>query len=276
MDGSATPDRPGPEEHAAEGGGHADHRSRWPVVAALGAGTLYLGVGLALVGRGLVPTPVPAALIGIGVPALVAGLAGWTNEAFLSGGPSLRDRSGLYTGGMALFLVSDVATFAAGFVYYAFVRAGAWPPAELPALLGSLVVANTALLLASSVTLHYGHRALEAGDRRRFLGLLGATLGLGALFVVGQAVEYYEFVVGEGFGLSAGAFASAFYGLTGLHGLHVALGVVLLAVVTGRALRGAYAPGRDASVRTVSLYWHFVDGVWLFLVVVLYVGASLG
>ena len=80
-------------------------------------------------------------------------------------------------------------------------------------------------------------------------------------------------LVVEGFGLQTGVFGSAFYGLTGLHGFHVFLGVVMLAVVFGRALRGAYGPGRDTSVATASLYWHFVDAVWLLLVTLLYVGA---
>jgi cytochrome c oxidase subunit 3 len=261
-----------PSEHRGAGGGA--HRSRWPPVAALSAGLLYLGVGLWFVGGSLVPAMLALALAGAGLVGVVVGLGGWAYEAFLEGMGSVPD--GLYTGGMVLFLVSDVATFAAGFVYYAFVRAGAWPPSELPGLLGSLVVLNTALLLASSATLHYGHRALEAGENRRFRRLLAATFVLGVLFVVGQAVEYYEFVVEEGFVVASGVFASAFYGLTGLHGLHVALGVVMLAVVTARAFRGDYAPGRDTSVRTVSLYWHFVDGVWLFLVAVLYIGAAVG
>jgi cytochrome c oxidase subunit 3 len=71
-------------------------------------------------------------------------------------------------------------------------------------------------------------------------------------------------------------YASAFFGLTGLHGLHVTLGVVLLAFTLGRALQGRYSPEQDAAVRTVGLYWHFVDAVWIFLVAVLYVGAAVG
>jgi cytochrome c oxidase subunit 3 len=261
-------------------GGHAEdeHASRWPLVTAGGAAALYAGVGLWLVGLDLVPVVLPALLVAAGVLGFVGGLAGWLGEAFLADywavhGP---ERSGVYTGGMWLFLVSDVATFLAVFVYYAFVRVGAWPPTELPPLLGSLVVVNTLILVASSLTLHYGHGALEAGNRRRFLLGLGATTVLGLVFLGGQALEYYEFVVGEGFGLADGAFATAFYGLTGLHGLHVALGVVLLGITLGRALRGQFASDRDVSVGTVSLYWHFVDAVWLVLVAVLYVGAEVG
>ncbi|MDT3435338.1 cytochrome c oxidase subunit 3 [Haloarcula sp. 1CSR25-25] len=262
-------------EHAAEDG--HEHRSRWPLIAAIGAASLYLGVGLVFVGLDLVPAAVPLVLGVLGAGGLVAGLAGWANEAFIAEYLQRRADAGpeLYTTTMVLFLVSDVATFSAGFVYYAFIRAGSWPPAHLPPLLGSLVVVNTALLLASSVTLHYGHEALEGGNRRRFLGLLGATLGLGVVFLAGQVYEYYEFVSVEGFGIGSGAFGSAFYGLTGLHGLHVALGVLLLAIAFGRALRGHYTPERDTAIRTTSLYWHFVDLVWVFLVVVLYVGAAL-
>jgi cytochrome c oxidase subunit 3 len=267
MDGST-------EVAADHGDGH--HTSRWPLLAALGPGGLYAGVGLVLVGLDLVPAVVPLVLGVLGGLGILVGLAGWVNEAFLGDSwAGSTDRSGLYTGGMVLFLLSDVATFSAGFVYYAFVRVGTWPPSHLPSLLGSLVVVNTLFLLASSVTLHYGHAALERGDRRRFVGLLGATVLLGVVFLAGQVVEYYEFVVGEGFTLSSGAFASAFFGLTGLHGLHVGLGVVLLALALARALRGDYSPERDASVRTAALYWHFVDAVWVFLVVVLYVGATL-
>ncbi|PSP96765.1 heme-copper oxidase subunit III [Halobacteriales archaeon QS_4_70_19] len=253
-------------------GGEHDHESRWPLVTALAAGALYAGIGLVLVGLDLVPVALAAGLAGVGALGFIVGVAGWVREAFDVGGG--HDRRSLYVGTTYLFLVSDVATFLAGFVYYAFVRVGAWPPTELPPLLGSLVVANTAILLVSSVTLHYGHEALLEGHRKRFLGLLGLTVALGAVFVGGQALEYYEFVHAEGFTLTSGAFGSAFYGLTGLHGLHVAGGVVMLGVVFVRALRGAYGPDHDAGVRTVSLYWHFVDAVWVFLVLVLYAGAE--
>jgi cytochrome c oxidase subunit 3 len=118
--------------------------------------------------------------------------------------------------------------------------------------------------------------ALEKGERQRFVGWLAATVALGVVFVGGQVFEYYEFVTHESFTLSSGVFASAFFGLTGLHGLHVTLGVVLIAILLGRALRGHYDHDHDTSVRTVALYWHFVDAVWIFLVVVLYVGAVVG
>jgi cytochrome c oxidase subunit 3 len=135
---------------------------------------------------------------------------------------------------------------------------------------------NTIILIISSVTLHYAHVALRNGDRRRFLSLLGVTLLLGIIFLGGQALEYYEFIVHENFTIAEGAYASAFYGLTGLHGLHVSLGAVLLLIVFARAMMGQYSAERHTSVSTVSMYWHFVDVVWVFLVVVLYIGAIVG
>ncbi|WP_042664029.1 heme-copper oxidase subunit III [Haloferax sp. ATB1] len=258
--------------------GEHEHTSRWPLVTAGGAAGLYAGAGLFLVGSSLVPTAIPLVLVGLGVLGFLGGIAGWTYEAFLADywDASTTDREPMYVSGMVLFLVSDVATFLAGFVYYGFIRVGTWPPTELPHLLGSLVLVNTLLLVVSSVTLHYGHHALEAGNRRGFLGGMAATVVLGVVFLGGQVLEYYEFIAEEGFTLTSGAFASAFYGLTGLHGLHVSLGVLLLILVFGRALRGQYTAERDTSVRTVALYWHFVDVVWIFLVAVVYVGAELG
>ncbi|WP_254767906.1 cytochrome c oxidase subunit 3 [Salinilacihabitans rarus] len=277
----ATHRRPGGAPHGPTAAGDHDeheHRSRWPLVAALGAGGLYAGVAIALLANaaGFASPAVGVVLGAGGALVLLVGVFGWLDEAFFG----RLDAAGIgkpresYVGTTLLFLATDVATFGAVFVYYFFVRVGAWPPGELPPLLSSLVLANTAVLVASSFTLHFAHEGLQEGRRRRSLALLATTLALGVVFLAGQAYEYYEFVVAEGFTLSDGVFASAFFGLTGLHGLHVTLGVGGLAILCWRALRGHYGPDRDTSVSTVSLYWHFVDVVWLFLVVVLYVGAA--
>ncbi|MEY7848143.1 heme-copper oxidase subunit III [Natrarchaeobius sp. A-rgal3] len=255
-----------------------DHRSVWPIVAAFGFAGLYAGAALTLLAYSAetVP-PILGAVVAVGgVAVAVAGLAGWLHEAYLErygAGPADPGTRQLHVVTMVLFVFTDLGTFGAGFIYYAFIRVGAWPPAELPPLVGSLVLANTLVLVASSVTFHLAHRGLEYGRRRQFVGLLALTVALGVVFLAGQAFEYYEFIVTEGFTLADGTFASAFFGLTGLHGLHVALGVVLLAILLGRALSGHYEPERDTSVATVGIYWHFVDVVWLFLVAVLYLGA---
>ncbi|WP_408958621.1 heme-copper oxidase subunit III [Natrinema sp. 74] len=278
------PEGQAPEEYGDHRGrgdhdDHDHHRSRWPLIAAVGAGGLYIGFGGYIFGRvtDIVPPVIGVALAVVGTIVLLTGIAGWVEQAFLApardaqGAPKSRQS---YVSTTLLFLATDVSTFGALFVYYFFVRVGTWPPEELPPLLGSLVAINTALLVTSSVTFHFAHEALESDDRRRFLGLLGTTLALGAVFLAGQAYEYYEFVTAEGFTLTSGIFGSAFFGLTGLHGLHVTLGVGGIAVLCWRAIQGQYGPERDTSVATVSLYWHFVDAVWLFLVAVLYVGAT--
>ncbi|WP_436343686.1 cytochrome c oxidase subunit 3 [Natronorubrum sp. FCH18a] len=275
-DGPVGPDSP----HEPGDHGHDEHRSRWPLVTGLGAGGLYSGVAIYLLGvaAGVAPPLLGIGLAVVGTIILLAGVAGWVDEAFLAPARAHAEQTKSresYVSTTLLFLATDVSTFGALFIYYFFVRLGAWPPESLPPLLTSLVLVNTLILITSSVTIHYAHEALHDGNRRRFLGLLGTTLALGVIFLGGQAYEYYEFIVHEGFSLGSGVFGSGFFALTGLHGLHVALGVGGIAVVFWRGLRGHYGTERDTSVATVSLYWHFVDVVWVFLVLVLYVGAAL-
>jgi cytochrome c oxidase subunit 3 len=252
--------------------------SWWPFVTAMGASGIYIGAALYVMAGDFSLHPLAAPLVtATAVGAFLFGLYGWVYHAFVSafwsadtsGGSSLR-------WGMISFLGSEVATFGALFGYYFFIRAGTWPPQELPHLVGSLVLVNTLLLVASSGTLHWAHIAIRNGDRRKFLLGLLATLVLGLLFIGGQVYEYYAFIVESQFTITSGLFGTAFYGLTGLHGLHVSLGAVLLGVVTVRALAGQYSADRHVSVTTVSMYWHFVDVVWLFLVAILYLGAEVG
>ncbi|NEU56617.1 heme-copper oxidase subunit III [Halorussus sp. MSC15.2] len=253
--------------------------SWWPFVTALGGAGIYVGAALFLLAQGQQPIvdPIFGPVVFIGsVGLFLAGLYGWVYHAFVKafwssdghGDSALR-------WGMTLFLGSEIATFSAGFVYYFFIRVGTWSTEGLPHLLGSLVLINTALLILSSFTLHWGHVELRKGNRKNFLVGLAATLLLGVVFIGGQVLEYYEFIQHEGFTLTSGIFASAFYGLTGLHGLHVSMGAVLIGIVFVRALYGQYSADRHVSVTTVSMYWHFVDAVWIFLVVVLYAGAEI-
>ncbi|QLG61649.1 cytochrome c oxidase subunit 3 [Halorarum salinum] len=255
--------------------------SWWPFVTAVGGAGIYVGAALFLMGNaGIVPSIAgPAAFVG-SVGLFLVGLYGWLYHAFVvhfwERGADEHSASKLRWG-MVAFLGTEIATFSAGFVYFFFIRSGAgWADVSPPHLLGSLIIANTSILLLSSVTLHFAHDAIREGKRGRFLGLLALTLLLGIVFIGGQAYEYYEFIVHENFTLTTGIFGSAFYGLTGLHGLHVSMGAVLLAIVFARALMGQYSAERHVSVTTVSMYWHFVDAVWVLLVVVLYVGAEVG
>ena len=254
--------------------------SWWPFVTALGGAGIYGGAGLYVMGQdGIVGSMVgPAVFVG-SIFVFLAGIYGWLYHAFVShfwSRDANQKSASKLRWGMIAFLGSELATFGALFTYYFFIRAGAWPPQELPHLINSLVLTNTAILIVSSFTLHWAHVAIRNENRRNFVLGLAVTLLLGVVFIGGQIYEYYEFIVHSDFSITTGIFGSAFYGLTGLHGLHVSLGAVLLGIVFVRALRGQYSAERHVSVSTASMYWHFVDAVWIFLVVVLYVGAEVG
>jgi len=279
--------------HESEEGGHAHHlpavedwprgfgeASWWPFVTAIGASAIYVGIALFVLGQGedpFVPQIYgPVAAVG-GVAVFLIGLYGWVYHAFVKAFWEGDGHGNTLKFAMLLFLGSEIATFGAGFVYYFFIRGGAvWSADLLPhgGVTGPLVFVNTVILIISSFTLHYSHVALRRNDRQRYIRLLALTLLLGVIFIAGQVYEYYEFIVAEGFTIAEGAYASAFFGLTGLHGLHVTMGAVLLGIVLVRSLYGQYSADRHTSVSTVSMYWHFVDVVWVFLVVVLYVGTA--
>jgi cytochrome c oxidase subunit III len=174
------------------------------------------------------------------------------------------DRARLASGrtAMLVFVASDAFAFAGLLFVYAYlqvVAGGAGAEVTPPVAVG---LGLTAVLLLSSGTLWAAARARGARQR----GLLWATAALGALFCAGQALEWSH-LAGAGFLLGGSHRAGAFYVITGYHGLHVAAGAVALAVLAIRARRRP--PGAELEVAAV--YWHFVDVVWLFLFVALYV-----
>jgi len=255
--------------------------SWWPYIASVGAAGLYIGAALFFIGQSssLVPGFVGPVIFGVGAVVSLAGVFGWLYHAFVADfweRQASQHSANLLRFGMLLFLGTELATFGAGFVYYFFIRTGNWPPAELPELLSWVVLANSVLLVASSFTFHFAEVSLRKENHKRFVGLIGVTLVLGLIFLGGQVYEYNLFITHEGFTLTTGIFASAFFALTGLHGLHVTMGALFIAIVFVRGLAGQYSAERHASVTTVSMYWHFVDIVWLFLVAVIYLGGAAG
>jgi len=255
--------------------------SWWPFITAIGGSGFYIGAALFVLAQREIfgSTTLGGGIFVASTAVFLLGLYGWVYHAFVSdfwNREADHKHEAKLRWGMLTFLGTEIATFGALFVYYFFVRVGGWENIVLPeVLVTNLVIANTILLIASSFTMHFAHVALLNENRKRFLALLGTTLALGVIFLGGQAYEYYEFLVHMEYGVLEGAYSNGFYALTGLHGLHVSLGAVLLGIVFGRALLGQYSSERHVSVSTVSMYWHFVDVVWVFLVVVLYVGASL-
>jgi cytochrome c oxidase subunit III len=131
---------------------------------------------------------------------------------------------------------------------------------------------NTALLVASSVTVHFAHTALKAGKRQALTLWLLLTLALGFVFVGFQAVEYHHAYTELGLTLASGIYGSTFFLLTGFHGFHVCLGAVMLTVMFLRATtQGHFTPEDHFGFEAASWYWHFVDVVWICLFLFVYI-----
>jgi heme/copper-type cytochrome/quinol oxidase subunit 3 len=127
----------------------------------------------------------------------------------------------------------------------------------------------TACLLSSSVTLTMAERALAKGKHAASARWLAGTVFLGLVFLVGQASEYLELWQG-GVTISRNLFATTFFTLTGFHGLHVTVGLIILAVFTGLVWRGDYKKKPSTALVAAGLYWHFVDAVWIVVFSVVY------
>jgi cytochrome c oxidase subunit III len=173
--------------------------------------------------------------------------------------------------GMIIALGSWAMMFGGLFFMYFGLRASApmWPPVGVPRLPVAMPALNTLVLAASSVTLWRGVSALARGERRALAPWVGATLALGAAFVAMQWKVWRD-LWAVGLLPSTGAYGSVFYGLTVLHAVHVAAGLVVLLVVLYRALAGVYTEHNVVRVRVAAMFWHFVDAVWLLMFVSLY------
>ena len=174
--------------------------------------------------------------------------------------------------GILLFIVSEIMLFGAFFASYFFLRVvtneGPWPPTEFE-LPVAVAFANTVILVSSSFTMHWALESIRHGNRRGMqMGLL-TTFLLGATFLFIQVNEYIHI----GFSIRDGAFGSIFYGLTGLHGAHVTVGLILLAFANIRAWRGHFGPeAKDhLGVEVPGIYWHFVDVMWIVVFTAVYI-----
>ena len=171
--------------------------------------------------------------------------------------------------GLATFLVADGMTFAGFFAAYLTFKAvnplpdGAIYELELP-----LPILNTVLLLVSSATFHRAGKALLQGATQRCRRWLLITGGLGLAFLVSQMVEYFTLP----FGLTDNLYASTFFAATGFHGLHVTLGAIMILIVwwQARPQGGRITSEAPFPLEAAELYWHFVDGIWVILFVILY------
>jgi cytochrome c oxidase subunit 3 len=180
--------------------------------------------------------------------------------------------------GIILFIVSEAVMFGAFFAQYFYNRilSTTWPnPTGLPpgferVPAAPLPVIMTVLLVASGFTAHWAQTAMHHDDRDHAEGWLIVTLLLGLGFLGVQAYEYANFILVDGFNITSGIYGTVFFSLTGLHGLHVTIGAVLLIGVMIRTFLGHFTSRNCFGLDGTILYWHFVDVVWIVLFLTLY------
>jgi cytochrome c oxidase subunit 3 len=176
--------------------------------------------------------------------------------------------------GMILFITSEVMFFSGLFAAYFATRAAhaaEWPPDVFAGTLDpvGLILIATIILVASSFTCQFAVWSIRRGDRRGFIRNIAATFILGVIFLGMQAYDY-AILFSEGLTLGSGAFGTTYYTLTGFHGAHVFGGVLMLGVILYRGMAGQFSARHHDAVEAVSLYWHFVDVVWILLFSILY------
>jgi cytochrome c oxidase subunit 3 len=285
---------------------HLVDPSPWPIVGSVGAFTMMIGAvfwmnkdytgffGFAVNGKRWI------ALTGLGL-VLITFFGWWRDvirESVTLGEHTPVVKLGLRFG-MVLFIASEVMFFVAWFWAYFNsalfphdVSIGSWPPNGIVTLdPWHLPLLNTLILLTSGTTVTWAHHALQSGDRKGAVQGLLLTVVLGLSFTSVQAYEYLHAPFTFGFNglpltpftdpahvsLASGAgnfdaiYGSSFFMATGFHGFHVIVGTIFLAVCLLRALAGQFTPSRHFGFEAAAWYWHFVDVVWLFLFVSIYV-----
>jgi cytochrome c oxidase subunit 3 len=171
--------------------------------------------------------------------------------------------------GMLLFIISEVMVFGAFFTAYFFIRIASGEPWPAPGthLPEGVAGVNTLILVSSSFTLHWAEKSLMRGNRFGLKAGILVTFLLGCTFLFIQINEYANI----GFAPQDSAQQTIFYSLTGLHGAHVFIGLVLLLIVTIRAFRGHYSIEEHRGVEVPGIYWHFVDAMWIVVYLTVYV-----
>jgi cytochrome c oxidase subunit 3/cytochrome o ubiquinol oxidase subunit 3 len=129
----------------------------------------------------------------------------------------------------------------------------------------------TICLLSSSLTIHLAAKSLERDYIRLFLGFWLLTIALGGLFLYGTAQEWHRLIYEHGLTISTNLFGTTYYSLVGLHGFHVTAGLIMLLIVAVFALSGRVGVKQSGRIEVLSMYWHFVDAVWVVVFTVVYV-----
>lgn len=178
--------------------------------------------------------------------------------------------------GMILFISSEALIFAnliAAYLYLEVrglqIKDGLWLLPSGEHLPWQYPLINTVILLASSVPAIYARRSITNGNKGGLIGGLAGAIILGLIFLGGQIFEYVS-LYGEHFTMQTKVFGSAFFTLTGFHGLHVSIGILFMLICLIRAIRGDFTAKKHFAVEAAELYWHFVDIVWIVVFSVVY------
>ncbi len=285
----------------AENSYYIPHGSHWPIVGSIGLCVLMVGFANFL---NNVSWGSPTMMVGLAIVLFM--MFGWFGTVIKENQKGMYnlqvDMS--FRWGMFWFIFSEVMFFAAffGALFYARQYSlpwlsgegdgintnaflwngyeGSWPTdANGPGNIGGeykhmpawgLPAINTAILLASGVTLTWAHHALKANHRGQLILGLFLTVLLGAIFMYFQGIEYVHAYQDLGLTLGSGIYGTTFFMLTGFHGMHVTIGAIMLAIILLRCIKGHFTPERHFAFEAVAWYWHFVDVVWLGLFIFVY------
>jgi cytochrome c oxidase subunit III len=172
--------------------------------------------------------------------------------------------------GMACLIIAESAIFTIFVVAYLF-YSGKSLSGPTPREVLETPIFYTICLLSSSVTIHFAVKRLERGRQSAFLALWLLTIALGGLFLYGTGQEWHRLIYEHGLTISTNLFGTTYYSLVGLHAFHVTAGLIMLSIVLLFGLAGRVDPEQFRRVDILSLYWHFVDAVWVVVFTVVYV-----
>lgn len=264
------------------------HTNPWPFMAAMGLLSAAFGF-LPL----LYNVPVGWMLVIIGLGAFGIAVAAWLGtltkeQKLVADGVKVEEYKNVGVWMVAFLILSEIFLFGSFFAAYFYLHAkdfaltqnffhfyqyaepGTTEAKIMDVTRGPVMIMNTILLVSSSFVVHFAEEQLKHGKLPMFRWLMGLTILLGLGFVGGQVYEYTNFILREGFSLFSGPYGTLFFCITGLHGLHVTAGVLILSYVLGGSFFGQVSPKKHQALTVISIYWHFVDVIWLFLVAVLY------
>jgi cytochrome c oxidase subunit III len=175
--------------------------------------------------------------------------------------------------GFLLFLVSDCVLFSSFIFAYLYMRNSGqgWPPPGVQRLDVAFAAWNSVVLFGSGATMHYALENWKHGNFMKYMGMLIATIVLGAMFLGGQVYEYHHLIYDEHVSWwGSGIFGASFFTLTGMHGFHVFMGVCYLTILLLQSAAGVYTPRKFFGITAGTLYWHFVDVIWVVLFSIFY------